>query len=184
MTSISSNGWGSSIQSLLQQQVTAGTIPSGDQSALSSAISGIGNSVQSPATAGASMQTQVSSAIDSDVSSGKLTTDQATELKGLFAKAHGGGHVHHGHGGGGASALDALFSDDSTTDPTDPTSTASSSTTSTDPLASLTSTASSATDRLSGFVSTLRSAVSSNSLYGAAGSTAGRLGSMLVNSFA
>jgi hypothetical protein len=176
MTSISGSGWGSGIQSLLQKQVTAGTIPSGDQSALSSAISDIGNAIQSGGSSTASIKDQVSGAIDNEVSSGKLTTDQASELKGLFAKAHAG-HAHHAHGGGGASALDSLFSDDST-DPTDPTSTAASST---DPLSSV---ASSALDGLTSFVSSLRSAVSSNSLYGAAGSTAGRLGSMLVNSFA
>jgi hypothetical protein len=180
MTSISNTSWGSGIQSLLQKQVTAGTIPSGDQSALSSAISDIGNALQSGGTTAGSMKDQVSSAIDNEVSSGKLTTDQASELKGLFAKAHGAGHVHHGHGGGGASALDSLFSDDSSTDATN----TASSTSTTNPLTGLASDASSAVDRLSGFVSTLRSAVSSNGLYGAAGSTAGRLGSMLVNSFA
>ncbi|NIJ31889.1 hypothetical protein [Sphingomonas oligoaromativorans] len=178
MTSISGNSWGSGIQALLQKQVTAGTIPSGDQSALSSAIGDIGKAIQSAGTSAGSMKDQVSSAIDNEVSTGKLTTDQATELKGLFAKAHAG-HAHHAHGGGGASALDSLFSDDGT----DPTSTASS-TTSTDPFATVAGDANSAVDRLSSFVSSLRSAVSSNSLYGAAGSTAGRLGSMLVNSFA
>jgi hypothetical protein len=179
MTSISGSGWGSGIQSLLQKQVTAGTIPSGDQSALSSAISDIGSALQSGGSSTASIKDQVSGAIDNEVSSGKLTTDQASELKGLFAKAHAG-HAHHAHGGGGASALDSLFSDDST-DPTDPTNTAASST---DPLSSVASSANSALDGLTSFVSSLRSAVSSNSLYGAAGSTAGRLGSMLVNSFA
>ncbi len=176
MTSVSSTGWGSSIQSLLQNQVASGTIPTADQSALSSAISDIGTSLRSGASTTGSMQDRVSGLIDREVSGGKLTGDQATELKGLFAKAHV--HMHHTHGGGASSALNDLLSPDATN------ADGTASTTSTDPLTSVADGAHSMIDGLASFVSTLRSAVSSNGLYGAGGSTAGRIGSLLVNSFA
>ena len=179
MTSVSSTGWGTGIQSLLQRQVTSGAIPQGDQSALSSAINDIGGALKSGTSSSGSVQDRVSGLIDNEVSSGKLTGDQATELKGLFAKAHG--HMHHVHAGGGASsALNDLLSPDSTTN-ADGTTTA---TASTDPLANAASGAHSVIDGLASFVSSLRSAVSSNGLYGAEGSTAARIGSVLINSFA
>ncbi len=178
MTSVSSTGWGTGIQSLLQRQVTSGAIPQGDQSALSSAINDIGGALRSGTSTTGSIQDRVSGLIDNEVSSGKLTGDQATELKGLFAKAHG--HMHHVHGGGGASsALNDLLSPDSTTNVDGTTST-----TSTDPLTSAANGAHSVIDGLASFVSSLRSAVKSNGLYGAGGSTAGQIGSVLVNSFA
>ncbi len=178
MTSVSSTGWGTGIQSLLQRQVTSGAIPQGDQSALSSAINDIGGALSSGTSSSGSIQDRVSGLIDNEVSSGKLTGDQATELKGLFAKAHG--HMHHVHAGGGASsALNDLLSPDDTTNADGTTST-----TSTDPLTSAANGAHSVIDGLASFVSSLRSAVSSNGLYGAGGSTAGRIGSVLVNSFA
>ena len=156
----------------------AGAIPQGDQSALSSAINDIGGALKSGTATSGSIQDRVSGLIDNEVSSGKLTGDQATELKGLFAKAHG--HMHHVHAGGGASsALSDLLSPDSTTNADGTTST-----TSTDPLTSAANGAHNVIDGLASFVSSLRSAVSSNSLYGAGGSTAGRIGSVLVNSFA
>lgn len=180
MTSVSSTGWGTGIQSLLQRQVTSGAIPKGDQSALSSAITDIGGALKSGTSTSGSIQDRVSSLIDNEVSSGKLTGDQASELKGLFAKAHG--HVHHAHGGGGASsALNDLLSPDGTTNADGTTSTA---TASTDPITSIASGAHSVVDGLASFVSNLRSAVKSNGLYGAGGSTAGRVGSLLINSFA
>jgi len=180
MTGISAVGTGSRIQSLLQQQVASGVIPSNDQSALSAAITDIGSQLRSgSATPGASMQDRVSNLIDNEVSSGKLTSDQASELKGLFAKAHA--HMHHAHGGGGGSALSALLSPDGSTDPNDPNATT---TSSSDPLTAIAGGASSAVDSLASFVSRLRSSVSSNSLYGAGGTPAGMVGSLLINSFA
>jgi chitodextrinase len=184
---------GSRIQSLLQQQVSTGAIPSTDQSALSSAITSIGSTLGAGSTASTaatastqptSMQDEVDGMIDQQVSSGKLTGDQATELKGLFAKAHGHMHVHAGGGGSSSSALsDLLSTDDSTTtDPTDATSTTS--TASTDPLGSVAQGAGSLVDALASFVNSVRSSVSANGLYGAAGNTAGSLGSLMVNSFA
>lgn len=185
MTSVSSTGWGTGIQSLLQKQVTSGAIPQGDQSALSSAINDIGGALKSGTPASGSIQDRVSGLIDNEVSSGKLTGDQASELKGLFAKAHG--HMHHVHAGGGgaSSALNDLLSPDGTTNADGTTSTDGTTTTaSTDPLTGAANGAHSVIDGLASFVSSLRSAVSSNSLYGAGGSTAGRIGSVLINSFA
>jgi len=184
MTSVSSTGWGTGIQSLLQKQVTSGAIPQGDQSALSSAITDIGSALGSSTSSSGSMQDRVGGLIDNEVSSGKLTSDQATELKGLFAKAHG--HMHHAHAGGGASsALSDLLSPDAPTNADGTTSTdGTTATASTDPLTSVASGANGVIDGLASFVSSLRSAVSSNGLYGAGGSTAARIGSVLVNSFA
>ena len=178
MTSVSSTGWGSGIQSLLQSQVASGTIQKVDQSALSSAISDIGT-LRSGASASGSMQDRVSGLIDGEVSSGKLTDDQATELKGLFAKAHA--HMHHTHGSGASSALNDLFSPEGTNAAG---TTITASTTSTNPLTSVADGAHGVIDGLASFVSNLRSAVSSNGLYGAGGGTAGRISSLLVNSFA
>lgn len=178
MTSVSSTGWGTGIQSLLQRQVTSGAIPQGDQSALSSAINDIGGALGSGTSTSGSIQDRVSGLIDNEVSNGKLTGNQATELKGLFAnKAHA--HMRHAHGAGDSSALNDLLSPDGTTNADGTTST-----TSTDPLTSAANGAHSVIDGLASFVSSLRSAVSSNGLYGAGGSTAGRIGSVLVNSFA
>lgn len=184
MTSVSSTGWGTGIQSLLQRQVTSGAIPKGDQSALSAAINDIGGALKSGASISGSIQDRVSGLIDSEVSSGKLTGDQASELKGLFAKAHG--HMHHVHGGGAASsALNDLLSPDGTTNADGTTSTdGTTATASTDPITGVASGAHSVIDGLASFVSSLRSAVSSNGLYGAGGGTAGRIGSVLINSFA
>ena len=179
--SISSIGSATSrIQSLLQSQVSAGTIPSGDQGALTSAISDIGTAIQSSnaSTGQSSMKDQVNGLIDNEVSNGKLTNGQATELKGLFEKAHA--HMHHAHGSGG-SALSSLLGSDDSDGSTSGTTTPS---TSTDPLTSLAGGASSIVDGLASFVGSLRSAVSSNGLYGAEGATAARIGSVLVNKLA
>ena len=136
MTSISNNSAAMSpadrMQLALQAAVSAGTVKSTDQSALSSALTNIDTSLQSgsppaPGTDPASIKTKVSSLIDDQVSSGTLTDDQATELKQVFAQATAkmgghGGH-HHMHVGGSASSadpndptsstnpIDALFSD-------------------------------------------------------------------------
>src|ERR1700689_1653719 len=144
MTSISATA-GSSYQSplqllqdQLQAEVNSGAISSSDQGALSSALNDINSSLQSnppaaPASGTSSSPADLKSKIDSlianEVSSGKLTSDQATELQGVFkaafaagsASSGGGisggtaspglpagpdgsgaaGHAHHGHHGGG-----------------------------------------------------------------------------------
>src|ERR1700704_6488687 len=140
MTSISaasSSAYLSPLQKLqdeLQAELKSGAISSGDQGALSSALTDINSSVQtSPASdqAGGSkpsadgLKSKIDDLIAGEVSSGKLTSDQATELQGVFkaAFANGPGGAGgpagaggaHGHGGpGGPPPTDSASSTDST----------------------------------------------------------------------
>src|SRR3984893_6239488 len=96
------------LQNELQSEVSAGKISSADQNTLSSALTDITQSLQSSPTSdptsGTKPSTDLKSKIDnliaSEVSSGKLTTTQATELQGVFKSAFangpGGAHGHHG----------------------------------------------------------------------------------------
>lgn len=172
----------SSMQALLQRDVSTGAIAQTDQAALSSALSAIGAQIGSQAassqgtarTAGAGtgpIGSKVGTLIDAQVSSGALTSDQASELKGLFAQAHQHMHVGHHHGGGGgalSSLLDTGSSDDGSTDGT----------------ASSLSAPDQAITSLASFVNGLRSAVKGGGLYGAAGAGTGGIGSLLVSAFA
>src|ERR1700689_4471313 len=113
MTSISATA-GSSYQSplqllqdQLQAEVNSGAISSSDQGALSSALNDINSSLQSnppaaPASGTSSSPADLKSKIDSlianEVSSGKLTSAQATELQGVFKAAFAAGS--DGTGGG------------------------------------------------------------------------------------
>ena len=123
MTAISATS-GNSYQSPLQQlqaqlqaEVNSGAVSSSDQDALSSALTDINSSLQSggsSASAGgtkpspADLQSKINDLIAGEVSSGKLTGDQATELQGIFKAAFadggpapgGAGGAHHGHHGG------------------------------------------------------------------------------------
>lgn len=88
----------SRLKTELASEVSAGTISSSDQSALSSALDAIDSAMQaSRPTAGSKppspeeMQAKIDSLIEDQVSSGKLTTDQAEELKTVFANAFEGG---------------------------------------------------------------------------------------------
>jgi hypothetical protein len=121
------------LQDELQTQVSSGAISSTDQSALSSALNDIDSSLQGGQSSGQSGGTQSSpgdlkSKIDDliagEVSSGKLTSDQATELQGVFKAAFangpdgaggpgGAGGAHHGHHGG-PPPTDSSSSSDST----------------------------------------------------------------------
>ncbi len=98
MTSISAAA-GSSYQSPLQKlqqelqaEITSGKISSGDQDALSSALDSIDTSMQADraSTSGGvrpapgDMKSKIDDLIGAQVSSGKLTSDQADELKGVF----------------------------------------------------------------------------------------------------
>ena len=120
MTSISaasSSSYLSPLQKLqdeLQTEVNSGAINSSDQNALSSALTDINSSLQSgPASDSGSstnsspgdLKSKVDNLIAAQVSSGKLTSDQATELQGVFKAAFangadGAGGAHHGHHGG------------------------------------------------------------------------------------
>jgi hypothetical protein len=82
------------LQSQLTSQVSAGKISSADQSVLSTALDGIDQSLgQGLDNSGSQqlspqdMKDKVGSLIDQQVSDGKLTTDQASELKNVFAGA-------------------------------------------------------------------------------------------------
>src|SRR4029077_11258746 len=106
------------LQAELQSEVTSGAISSSDQDALSSALTEIDTSGTSGrATAQTSgtrpspgdLKSRIDDLINGEVSSGKLTSDQATELQGVFKAAFangpggtdgaGGAHGAHGHQG-------------------------------------------------------------------------------------
>jgi hypothetical protein len=116
------------LQDELQAELNSGAIGSSDQDALSSALTDIGSSLQSSRasdqTSGAKPSDGLKSKIDDliagEVSSGKLTSDQATELQGVFKAAFAGGAggsggAHGAHGGhGGPPPADSSSSADGT----------------------------------------------------------------------
>lgn len=137
MTSISaaaSSSYLSPLQQLqkeLQSEVTAGKITSSDQEALSAALSDIDASLQSSRASDSAggtrpspgdMKSKIDDLIAGEVSSGKLTSDQATELKGVFeaaiANGPGGAGGPGGPRGGGPSGPPPA-DDTSSTDGTD-----------------------------------------------------------------
>jgi hypothetical protein len=131
MTSIASATSFSPLQRLqdeLASQVSAGTISTGDQAALSTALNDIDSAMQSSRPAEGArpspgeMKAKLDSLIQGEVKNGTLTDDQANELKQVFAKAFSGGpHGAGGPGGpGGAGGPppDAQASDSSSTDST------------------------------------------------------------------
>jgi hypothetical protein len=89
------------LQDELKSEIASGDISSSDRTALSSALSDINSALQSSASDQASdtntktaphdLQSKISSLIAGEVSSGKLTNDQATELQGLFKAAFANG---------------------------------------------------------------------------------------------
>src|SRR5580698_9851048 len=107
MTSISATSGSSNylsplqlLQNELQTEVSSGAISSSDQSALSSALNDINSSLQSDSPAGSTggtnaspgdLKSKIDTLIAGEVSSGKLTSDQATELQGVFAAAFANG---------------------------------------------------------------------------------------------
>jgi hypothetical protein len=190
MTSISTASTGSYpsprdlLQNELQSEVSSGKISSSDQSALSSALDDIDTALKSQGTADSASGSQPPSADDlkskindliaGEVSSGKLTSDQATELQTVFANAFangsggaggsgsaaaspdiGGAHGHHGHHGHGGPP------------PSDASSTSSSSGSS--------SSASNGSDLIQQFLQSLQNSLSqassSSSVYSASGDT-------------
>jgi hypothetical protein len=102
MTSISapsSNSYQSPLQKLqdaLQSEVNSGAIGSSDQSALSSALSDIDQGMRSGKSSGGraspdALKSKIDDLIQNEVSAGKLTSDQATELQGVFKAAFANG---------------------------------------------------------------------------------------------
>ena len=139
MTSISATSNSSYLSPLqklqyqLQAEVSSGAISSSDQSALSSALTDINSSLQNGSAGDSAtgtnsspgdLKSKIDSLIANEVSSGKLTGDQATELQGVFKAAFansaggpgGAGGAHHGHHGGhgGPSPTDSSSATDST----------------------------------------------------------------------
>eukprot|EP01035_Chromulina_nebulosa_P032205 gene32206-42993_t len=86
------------LQQELQAEVTSGKISSTDQAALASALTDIDSSLQaSRSTDGSSkpphgdFKSKIDDLIAGEVSSGKLTDDQASALKDVFKAAFAGG---------------------------------------------------------------------------------------------
>jgi hypothetical protein len=137
MTSISATSTtGYSPLDLLKQElakeVSSGTVTSTDETALSSALDDIDSALKSQIGSSSTgtppspdqMQSKINSLIDNEVSSGKLTADQAKELKAVFANTFAGGP-------GGAASASSASSDASSSDTTSSTDSSSSSTTTT-----------------------------------------------------
>jgi len=118
MTSISAasiNTYQSPLQKLqdeLQSEVNSGAISSSDKDALSAALTDIDSAMQASRAgdqaggtrpAPGELKSKIDDRIAGEVSSGKLTSDQATELQGIFksAFAHGPGGSHGAGGAGG-----------------------------------------------------------------------------------
>ena len=167
------------------------TVKSADKTAFSSAITDIVNGLKSgaSATAGASTVTsgtattttvkdRVDGLIDKEVSDGKLSTDQATELKSLLAKAAGHMHVHAPKSSTTDATTDLASTDDTTTDALGV-----STTDATGATTGGSSIVDEATQALGGLISGIKSAAAATGLYGAGGITHGGLGSLLIHAF-
>ena len=114
------------LQQELQAELTSGKISSGDQDALSSALDSIDQSMQADrgsASGGVrpapdDMKSKIDDLIGAQVSSGKLTSDQADELKGVFEAAFADG-PDGARGAGGPPPSDRSDDSDSSSDVSD-----------------------------------------------------------------
>ena len=97
------------LQNELLSEVNSGVISSSDKDALSSALSDIDSAMQSSRASDQAsgvrpspdeMKSKIDDLINGEVSSGKLTTDQATELQGVFKAAFANGPGGAGGPGG------------------------------------------------------------------------------------
>ena len=115
MTSISAasnNSYQSPLQKLqdeLASEVKSGAISSSDKDALSAALTDIDSSIKSSRDSDKAsgtrpspgdLKSKIDDLINGEVSSGKLTSDQATELQGIFKSAFANGPGGPGGGGG------------------------------------------------------------------------------------
>lgn len=137
MTSISAasiNTYQSPLQKLqneLQSEINSGAISSSDQDALSAVLTDIDSAMQAGRAsdqAGGTrpspgdVKSKIDDLIESQVSAGKLTSDQATELQGIFEAAfaagpggaRGAGGPPPGGGPGGPPPSDGASSSDDT----------------------------------------------------------------------
>lgn len=157
------------LQNELTKEVSAGTISSADQNALSSALDSIDSSLQSQRNSGGGtghspgdLKAKVDDLIAKQVSDGKLTSDQATELKNVFQNAFAKGPGGGPGGAGGSDATSANGSSDT----------------------SSTSSTSSATDLqklLADFLSNLQNSSSQTSSYTGSGQTQSANAALLFN---
>jgi len=138
MTSISAasiNTYQSPLQKLqdeLLSEVKSGAIKSSDQDALASALTDIDSAMQASRASDqasgtrpspADLKSKIDDLINGEVSSGKLTSDQATELQGIFKAAFangpgGAGGPPPGGRGGPPPADGASSTDDSSSSTT------------------------------------------------------------------
>ncbi|TYO63487.1 hypothetical protein FXV83_27285 [Bradyrhizobium hipponense] len=177
MTSISAASAGNHqsplqrLQQQLQSEVSAGTVSSSDQSALSTALNDIDTALQQSRSSNRSsgtrpskddMTSKIDDLISKEVSNGTLSSDQADQLKGVFqsAFANGPGGTAGAGGPPPAPPPDDSSSDSASTDTT--TSTSSGSTTA---------------EILQQFLQALQQSQSSVSPYGANGSATNSSGS-------
>jgi len=175
ISALSANSYQSSplqrLQDELQSEVNSGAIGSSDQSALSSALTDIDSALQAGRSSDQSsgtrpspgdLKSKIDDLIQSEVSSGKLTSDQATELQGVFkaafANGPGGAGGPGGPGGPGGAGGPP---------PGPPPSDSSSSTDGTDDSSSDNSVA----DLLQQFLQALQSSLPSSTSYNAAGTS-------------
>jgi hypothetical protein len=126
ISAISSSNYQSPLQKLqdeLQAEINSGTIGSSDQDALSSALTDIDSSLQSSRASDSAggtrpspgdLKSKIDDLIAGEVSSGKLTSDQATELQGVFKAAFANGPGGAGGGQDGPPPTDSASSTDST----------------------------------------------------------------------
>jgi hypothetical protein len=177
ISAISANTYQSPLQRLqdeLQSEVSAGTISSSDQTALSSALTDIDTALQASRASDQSsgtrpspgdLKSKIDSLIAGEVSSGKLTSDQATELQGVFKAAFANGPGGGGPGGPGGPG--GAGGPPPGPPPSDGASSGASSdgTGSSDP----TSSTSSADDLLKEFLQLLQNSLSSSTSYSATG---------------
>src|SRR6478672_8070700 len=97
------------LQDELQYEVNSGAISSSDKDALSAALTDIDSAMQASRAsdqaggtrpAPGELKSKIDDLIAGEVSSGKLTSDQATELQGIFKSAFANGPGgSHGPGG-------------------------------------------------------------------------------------
>lgn len=154
------------LKSELTKEVSAGTISTSDESALSSALDDIDSSLKTGASSASAssppsadeMQSKIDDLIQNEVSSGKLTSE-ASELKNVFANTFSGS----ANGAGGPPPPPDGSSDSSTTSSTGSTSSSDSS-----------SSSSSATtaELMKELISLLQNATSQSTSYGASGNSA------------
>jgi len=120
------------LQDELLSEVKSGAIKSSDQDALASALTDIDSAMQASRASDqasgtrpshADLKSKIDDLINSEVSSGKLTSDQATELQGIFKAAFangpgGAGGPPPGGGPGGPPPADGASSSDDTSSST------------------------------------------------------------------